>query len=238
MTTLSRLAWDEERGASRKRRDFAAIGRGLPLARKRLAGLRLPALVLFLLAQGCLVPQSVDEINTRPHSVPRVDLTKLPNYMLQPSLTLDPQEQGDLTSNPPCHCELDVSVPAVIADDPTVDIDVRVFVDYDVNVPRSQPPSFTVKLNGSFEQTDPTRKLELPPFDASRLGGPGLHVVELVLGERAGFADDTVFPPHRAMLATFESSTFKFVVQVLAPDPARQSCGDPPQLPPQTKKCP
>jgi len=238
MTKLSRPGADGEMGASRKRRDFAAIGRGLPLARKRLAGLRMPALALFLLAQGCLVPQSVDEINTRPHSVPRVDLTALPNYMLQPLLTLDPQEQGDLTSNPPCHCELAVSIPAVTADDPTVDVDVRVFVDYDVINTRSQSPIFTVKLRGSFEETNPTRKLELPPFDASRLGGPGLHVVELVLGEAAGFADDTVFPPHRAMLATYESSTFKFVVQVLAPNPARQSCSDPPQLLPQTKKCP
>jgi hypothetical protein len=195
-----------------------------------------PAVTLFLFAQGCLVPQSVDEIKTRPHTIPRVDLTKLPDYMLQPFLTLDPQEQGDLS--PPCHCQLEVIIPAIIADDPTVDVDVRVFVDYDVNIPLSQSPRFTVKLPGSFELSDTTRSLDLPAFDGSRFGGPGLHVVELVLGEAAGFASDTVFPPHRAMLPTFESSTFKFVVQVLPPNPARQSCGDPPQPPPQTKKCP
>jgi hypothetical protein len=61
-----------------------------------------------------------------------------------------------------------------------------------------------------------------------------LHVVELVLGEAAGFAPDTDPPPHRAMLSGFESSEFKFVVQVLSPNPAKQSCGDPPVPPPQT----
>ena len=67
------------------------------------------------------MPQSVDPANTRPHTIPRVDLTKLPNYLLQPALTLDPQEQADVSSNPPCHCQLDVGISAIIADDPTVD---------------------------------------------------------------------------------------------------------------------
>jgi hypothetical protein len=58
------------------------------------------------------------------------------------------------------------------------------------------------------------------------------------MGERQGFASTDVFPPQRAMLPDFESSTFKFVVQVLPPNPARQSCGDPPQLDPQVRKCP
>ncbi|HEX9603594.1 MAG TPA: hypothetical protein VF973_07550 [Myxococcales bacterium] len=180
------------------------------------------------------MPQSVDPANTRPHTIPRVDLTKLPDYLLQPFLTLDPQEQADVS--PPCHCELPVSIPAIIADDPTVDVEVRVFVDYDVNVPSSQVNDrFT--LRGSFESSDTTRPLSLPPFDSSKLRGPGLHVVELVIGEAAGFAPTTVFPPQRAMLPNFESSTFKFVVQVLAPNPARQSCSDQ-QLPPQVKSCP
>ena len=196
------------------------------------------AAVLLVLAPGCLMPQSVDPANTRPHTIPRVDLTKLPNYLLQPALTLDPQEKADVTSNPPCHCQLDVGISAIIADDPTVDVDVRVFVDYDVNVPRSQPPVSTLRLPGSFTVSDTTRFLSAPiPFDSSRLGGPGLHVVELVIGETGGFAADTVFPPHRAMLSTFESSTFKFVVQVLQPNTKPGSCGDR-QLPPQVKSCP
>src|SRR6266404_5292753 len=200
---------------SGKSLDFAAIRPGSPLAPRRVARICVPA-ILLVLAQGCLMPQSVDPANTRPHTIPRVDVT----------------------TNPPCHCQLDVGISAIIADDPTVDVDVRVFVDYDVNVPRSQPPVSTLRLPGSFTVSDTTRFLSAPiPFDSSGLGGPGLHVVELVIGETGGFAADTVFPPHRAMLSTFESSTFKFVVQVLAPDPTRQSCGDR-QLPPQVKSCP
>ena len=196
-----------------------------------------PAVTLFLFAQGCLVPQSVDEIKTRPHTVPRVDLTKLPDYMLQPLLKLDPQEQGDLTSNPTCHCQLDVSIPAIIADDPTVDVEVRIFIDYDVNVTSSQRPADRIVLPGSFEVSDTTRSLPPLAFDVSKLGGAGLHIVELVMGEAAGFAATTVFPPQRAMLPTYESSTFKFAVQVLPPDSRPGSCADT-QIPPQVKSCP
>jgi len=197
-----------------------------------------PAAALFLFAQGCLVPQSVDELKTRPHSVPRVDLTKLEKYLLQPFLTLDPQEQADLTSSPTCHCQLEVSIPEIIADDPTVDIEVRVFVDYDVNVTASQPPIDRIRLDGSFTSTGMFRRLQPIVLDSGKLRGVGLHVVELVIGERQGFALTDVPPPQRAMLPDFESSTFKFVVQVLQPNPARQSCSDPPQLAPQVKSCP
>jgi hypothetical protein len=214
------------------------IAPGSRLAPGKLAGVCVPAAALFLLTQGCLVPQSVDELKTRPHSIPRVDLTKLKDYMLQPVLTLDPQEQGDLTSNPPCHCQLEVSIPVIIADDPTVDIEVFVFVDYDLNVTASQPPVDRFRLDGSFTSTETTRPLPPIVFDSAKLRGVGLHVVELVMGERQGFASTDVFPPQRAMLPDYESSTFKFVVQVLPPNPARQSCSDPPQLPPQVKSCP
>lgn len=200
--------------------------------------MRAPAAALFLFAQGCLVPQSVDELKTRPHSIPRVNLRGLPNYMLQPVLTLDPQEQGDLTSNPPCHCQLEVSIPEILADDPTVDIEVFVYVDYDLNVPASQPPVDRFRLDGSFTLTEPTRHLDNIVLDAAKLRGPGLHVVELVMGERLGFASTDVFPPQRAMLPDYESSTFKFVVQVLQPNTKPQSCGDPPQPPAQVRKCP
>jgi hypothetical protein len=169
-----------------------------------------------------------------------VDLTKLPDYMLQPFLTLDPQEQADLAQTPPCQCHLEVSIPAIIADDPTVDVDVRVFVDYDLNVPRSQSPILTIRLPGSFESlpTDTTRALAPLSFDSAQLGGAGFHVVELVTGETAGFAPDTDPPPHRAMLQGFESSDFKFVVEVLPPNPSKQSCSDPPVPPAQVKSCP
>ena len=161
--------------------------------------------------------------------------------MFEPMLPLDPQGPADMAANPPCQCRLDVSIPAIIADDPTVDIEVRVFVDYDLNNVLSQSPAFTIRLPGSFETpvSDTTRALAPLSFDQARLNGTGIHVVELVMGEAAGFAPDTDKPPHRAMLSNFESSTFKFVVNV-AHDPARQSCSDSPPAPSpaQVKSCP
>ncbi|HWE24942.1 MAG TPA: hypothetical protein VG496_13470 [Myxococcales bacterium] len=211
----------------------------------------LAGLLALLVAQACLVPQSVDPIATRPHTIPRIDLTScsattnpatcLPDYLLAPSIPLDPQELADANATPPCQCRLDIKPLTVIADDPTVDVDVRVFVDYDLNVPRSQSPVLTIHLAGSFETTDTTRPLGDLLLDQATLGGLGTHVVELVLGETAGFAPDTVSPPHRAMLQDFESSTFKFVVEVLTPPVGtRQSCSDspPPPSPAQVKTCP
>ncbi len=194
------------------------------------------AALLAVLAQGCLMPQSVDPANTRPHTIPRVDLTNLPDYLLQPFLTLDPQELADV--NPPCHCRLEIKIPPIIADDPTVDVEVRIFVDYDVNVTSSQRND-RVTLQGTFGSSETTRLFPPLELDSDKLGGPGLRVVELVIGEAAGFAPTTVFPPQRAMLPDFESSTFKFVVQVLPPNSNRaQSCGDPPQPAAQVKSCP
>jgi hypothetical protein len=206
------------------------------------AGMRVLA-VTFFLAEGCLVPQSVEPIATRPHTIPRVDLATLPDYLLAPFIPLDPQEIADANANPPCQCRLDIHPLVVIADDPTVDVDVRVFVDYDLTVPRSQSPVLTIHLPGTFEPTgtgDPTLRA-LPDLflDEATLGGVGTHVVELVLGETAGFAADNVIPPHRAMMGGFESSTFKFVVDV-ANVTTRQSCSDspPPPSPAQVKSCP
>jgi hypothetical protein len=214
------------------------IRSGSPLAPTRVAGICVSAALLVVLAQGCLMPQSVDPVNTRPHTIPRVDLTQLPNYLLQPFLALDPQEQADLTSNPTCHCQLEVNIPQIIADDPTVDVEVRVFVDYDVNLARPPAPVDRIPLPGSFTSSETTRTLQKLQFDSAKLGGPGLHVVELVIGEREGFAATDVFPQQRAMQPGFESSTFKFVAQVLQPNTKPQSCGDAPQPPAQVKSCP
>jgi hypothetical protein len=206
----------------------------MPPASRRSPGICMPVALLCFVAQGCLIPQSVDPENTRPHTIPRVDTVTMPNFLLQPMLVLDPGGPADV---PPCHCQLNLGQLDIIADDPTVDVQVRIFVDYDQNVIRSQSPLASPTLPGSFNSSATIRPLkapDLPAFDATNLGGPGVHVVELVSGEAAGFAGDTVFPPHRAMLSTFESSTFKFVVKVLAPserDPTRPSC-TPQPLPP------
>jgi hypothetical protein len=235
MTSVSRLA---QRSGARPHATHwirAMIRPGSPLAPKRFAGLCVSAALLVVLAQGCLMPQSVDPANTRPHTIPRVDLTNLPDYLLQPFLTLDPQEQFDVS--PPCHCRLEILIPPIIADDPTVDVEVRVFVDYDVNVTSSQVNDrFT--LRGTFGSSETTRPFGPLQLDSDKLRGPGLHVVELVIGEAAGFAPTTVFPPQRAMLPNFDSSTFKFVVKVLDPNTKARSCGDPPQPAAQKKSCP
>ena len=194
------------------------------------------AVLLAALGTGCLIPQSVDPIQTRPHTVPRVDPTTLPPYLLQPFLTLDPQQLADAS---PCHCQLEVDVGNIIADDPTVDIEIRVFLDYDLNVPSTQPPIDRITLPGSFNNPSTTRSLTSPLiFDLAKLRAPGMHVIELVFGEREGFASTDVSPPQRAMLPGFESSTFKFVVQALFPNTRQGSCADM-QVPPQTKAtCP
>src|SRR5207237_10272017 len=156
-------------GVLRTLADSRRIRRGARLAPQMFAGMCVLALAL-LLAEGCLVPQSVDPIATRAHTVPRVNLANLPDYLLEPSIPLDPQESGDLAANPPCHCRLDVSIPEIIADDPTVDVDVRVFVEYDVNIPRSQSPVQTVHLTGSFETSVKTRRFGVLCFSGSRVG--------------------------------------------------------------------
>jgi hypothetical protein len=204
-----------------------------------IAGMRVLAITLFF-AEGCLVPQSVDPIETRPHTVPRVDLATLPDYFLTPSIPLDPQEIADTNANPPCECQLVLKPINIIADDPTVDVDVRVFVDYNLSDTRSQSPVLTIHLPGDFTSTETIRPLPTPlTLDEALLGGLGTHVVELVVAETAGFAPDTVVPPHRAMLPDFESSTFKFVVEV-ANVTTRQSCSDspPPPSPAQVRTCP
>jgi hypothetical protein len=199
--------------------------------------------VALLLAEGCLVPQSVEPIATRPHTVPRVDVDSVPQYLLEPSIPLDPQEAADAAANPPCQCQIEIKQGdlQIVADDPTVDVAVRVFVDYSLDDPRSQSPVQTITLVGQFDTTSTIRTLPTLSFDESRLGGGGGHVVELVLAEAAGFAPDTTFPPHRAVLPDYESSTFKFVIEVLTPPVGtRQSCSDSPPPPSvaQVKSCP
>jgi hypothetical protein len=212
------------------------ISRGARLAPKTLAGLGVPAIALALAAQGCLVPQSVDPESTRPHTIPRVALNNLPDYLLQPSLLLYPQGPNDVT--PACHCVLDVKIPAIIADDPTVNVEARWFVDYDLNVPTSQRRVATVVLPGSFQTSETTRGPLEFTVDADGLGlSQGTHVIELVLAEQAGFAADTVFPFQRATKPDYESSTFKFVVQVRRDfDPARPTCDVGAQTP-QIRSC-
>jgi len=208
---------------------------GSPLAPKGLAGMCAPAAALFMLTQGCLMPQSVDPANTRPHTIPRVDLTGLFDYMFKPTMLLYPRGQNDPAN---CHCVLKVKIPTIVADDPTVNVEGRLFVDYDLAVPTSQRRLKTVPLDGDFQSSETTRGPVELDIDADVDGlASGIHVYELVLAEQQGFALDSVFPPQRATKPTWDSSLLKFVVEVQRQfDPLRPTC-DVLTAPPQERVC-
>ena len=170
------------------------------------------------------MPQSVDPRETTPHTIPRVDLKNLRDYELKPVMLLYPRGSGDVTAG--CHCVLRIELASIIAENPTVDIEGRLFVDYDVAVPSSQRRlSVGIKDPGDFQSTKPTRGPFVLTIDADAIGlTQDIHVFELVLAEREGFAvDDNVFPPQRATNPQWESSLFKFVVRV---QPDRSSRGE------------
>ena len=205
----------------------------------RPAGTRVFA-VLLALSAGCLIPQSVDPENTRPHTIPRVDLKRLPDYLLKPQMPLYPRGPNE---SPKCHCVLSFDNPPlkIIADDPTVNIEGRLFVDYDLAVPTSQRRIDTRLLLGSFQSSETVRDLiPVLTIDADQFGltpnANVVHVFEFVLAEQQGFAADTVSPPQRATNDGWDSSILKFSVVVLPPDASRPTCLD--QLvPPQTQIC-
>jgi len=201
--------------------------------------------VLLALSAGCLIPQSVDPENTRPHTIPRVDLKSLPDYLLKPQMTLYPRGASDIPAN--CHCVLSLTPPLtpplkIIADDPTVNIEGRLFVDYDLAVPTSQRRIDTRVLLGSFQSSETVRDLvPVLTIDADQFGltpnANVVHVFEFVLAEQQGFAADTVSPPQRATKDGWDSSILKFSVVILPPDAARPTC-DVQAVPPQTRICP
>jgi hypothetical protein len=197
--------------------------------------MRLLAIMTSLLLSSCLVPQSVEPDTTRPHTVPRVDRSQLPSFFLQPSILLYPRGSSDIAAN--CHCHLQLPNITIIAEDPTVNVEGRWFVDYDISVPRSQAPFRHDTLVGDFITTDTTRQYPSVGIDADALGlTTGSHVIQLVLAEQAGFAPPETPPPNQAVLPSYESSVFQFVVQVQAePDPARLTCAS---VPPPSTGCP
>ena len=214
------------------------IRAGLPTARTTLATPCAAVAALLMLTDGCLMPQSVDPRETTPHTIPRVDLKLLRDYELKPVMLLYPRGPGDVSAG--CHCLLQVEIASIIAENPTVDIEGRLFVDYDVAVPSSERPiSVPIKDPGDFQSTKTNRGPFVLPIDADAIGlTEGFHVFELVTAEREGFAlNDNVFPPQRATNLGWESSVFKFVVNVrLQADPLRPTC-DVGAAPPQVRLC-
>jgi hypothetical protein len=175
----------------------------------------------------------VDPDVTRPHTVPTIDLAQLPAYLLAPKVPVYLPGTTDLSSSPPCRCILHFVIPVIKDDDPTVNLEARWFVDYDLNgSAQSQAPAAVQVLAGSFNPTGLTRGPVVFDFDpvAHNIsttdtvnGSP--HVIEMVIAEQQGFAPDTQnpppVPPHRALLPGWDGTTFKIVVNVLASSAGR-----------------
>jgi hypothetical protein len=175
-------------------------------------------IVCALSNQACLVPQSVDSIVESPHPAPRFVVDSIPDYLLVPVLQLYRQGPADQTSTPPCHCKLELSIPLVVEDDPTVTLEVRWFVDYDVSVPSSTRPWGTPQiLTGDFNTTGTVRQLQ-PPFDFDAdtfsITTDGVHTVDVVMAETAAWNNASTSLPKRAVLPGYASAVYRFFVNV------------------------
>jgi hypothetical protein len=195
-------------------------------------GLRLASgLLVLVCAQSCLVPQSVDPIPVAAHAVPYFDQESIPDYLLAPVLQLYQQGSADATHTPPCHCEIEIPALFVHEDDPTVELQVRWFIDYDKAVQRSEAPwpGSTVTLAPNFN--DPTytqRPINKFDFDAQAadINTNGVHVLLVVVGETSGFDDSlSAALPNRSMKAGFTAAELEFPIFVdVAQDPSRPQC--------------
>ena len=63
--------------------------------------------VLVCAQAGCLIPQTVDAIVASPHVPPQIGPENIPDYLQPRVLTLYQQGASDVTSSPPCHCQLE-----------------------------------------------------------------------------------------------------------------------------------
>jgi hypothetical protein len=197
-------------------------------------------LLLSVALSGCLVPQSVDPDTTRLPTVPVIDLSQLPSHMLIPMLPLYKQSQVDVDQG--CVCHLQLVIPVIKEDDPTVDVQARWFLDYDLGIPGSQRPILTQNFQGSFSDPAVTRGPVTLDLDADSLGlAEGPHVVEMMIAERAAFAADTQQPPFRALVVRppFDATTFKMVVDVKPSASGQTPCdrNTPIRIPPLQRVC-
>jgi hypothetical protein len=160
------------------------------------------------------VPQSVDPASARPHQPPRISVESIPLYLLSPVAklqrsALDPQG---------CSCDVVLNIPVILDDDPLAQLEVRWFVDYDPAQPQTQRQIQTDFIDGSFDSTAVARPGPRNfVFDVTRIGitGDGYHVVDVVVAESGGFDDQSATLPHRGMKPGYESSSHRFVVNVI-----------------------
>ncbi|MGE5048498.1 MAG: hypothetical protein ACM3PC_08035 [Deltaproteobacteria bacterium] len=185
------------------------------------------------------MPQNVDAIQTEPHPPPQFLVGEIPDYLVTPQLQLYRQGAADAAQTPPCHCVVEIPPLSISEPDPTVDLTVRWFVDYDLSVPRSTNPVRPQEtLQGTFNDSTKTRR-EIGKFDFDADGlvlNSGPHVLEVVVGESAGFDDSPgVGEPNRTPKPGFTLAVYRFFINVrVEQDPARPSC---PSAPPSLRVC-
>jgi hypothetical protein len=187
----------------------------------------------LLMESGCLIPQSIDAIDSDagPHPAPHFVLGSIRSDLLAPVLTLNRQGPADATASPPCLCQLVLDAPDVEEDDPTVTLQSRWFVDYNLSVPSSQVFFSPRDIPGSFTDLATERQVPLFNFDADSHGivTNGVHIVELLVGDRDGFDDTSVALPNRAMKPGYEAALYRFTVQVnVTQDPNQPHCATQP----------
>ncbi|HEY6909974.1 MAG TPA: hypothetical protein VI356_11430 [Myxococcales bacterium] len=175
-----------------------------------------------------MVPQNVDAIQTEPHAPPQFLVGEFPDYLIAPQLQLYRQGAADAAQTPPCHCVVEIPPLSISEPDPTIDLTVRWFVDYDVSVARSTTQVRAETLPGTFNDATATRR-QLGKFDFDADGlllGSGPHVLEVVVGEPAGFDDSPATgEPNRTPKPGFTFAVYRFFINVkVEQDPARPSC--------------
>ena len=195
----------------------------------------LPGLLAAVTLQGCLVPQSVDQQSNRVRFPPRVRIEAIDPKLSGAAIALG---HGSIDTNAGCSCRLLLEVPQIEEEDPTVNLEVRWFLDYDPDKPATQRPATTTQtLQGSFDTTAIVRQGPKLEVDIGALGlTDGIHVVDMVVAEQGGFDDAATILPHKAVLTGYESAQQRFVVQVLtdndkacrADSPWKRVCGSGP----------
>ena len=207
----------------------------LPEFHGKVRGLQLACSVgVLVCAQACLVPQNVEPIKSV-DATPRFALSSFPTDLLDtPIIALFRQGSKDATLTPPCHCEIEIPPLPFEEDDPTVEVTVRWFLDYELAVPRSLAAlaNHGRVIKGTFD--DPTATLRTTDkfdFDADALGiaTSGIHRLDVVVGETAAFDPSSdVALPNRTPAKDFQLAEFSFIIDVHV-EQSVQQC--PAQLP-------
>lgn len=223
MTELSRT------GAGAPALTLPAAPESRGFARGPALALKAAVLVCALASHSCLVPQSVDPIKESPHPAPHFVLESIPSYLLPPILQLYRQGANDQSQTPPCHCRLDLTIPRVEEDDPTITLEVRWFVDYNPADPRLAAVVWSeTNAPADLNDTSPIRNLQKPyPFDPDALGitVSGVHVVDVLVAETAAYDPNSTTLPNRAVRPGYTAAEHRFVVNVkVEQDPQRPRC--------------